>query len=348
MFNAVLLKDTPHLPPKPPAEPGRAVLWVYVLGEPGFVYRDMDYLVNAEVIDQHVHRFNLLCGRGYRPPLAIEHPEDIHDLTTLSALRDLPEGMRAGDILELRRHRLGGRECLIAAVSPAMPEAAVAEAVRLGQLRYFSPGLGPVQTDEGDVLALVLKELSIVTAPHQKTAPTHVLGQEQGGPMDPEKENAAPDYKAMMAALMDMTKRMEAMEARVQAMEKPAEEPAPPAEEPVNMSESEAVVALRAQVAALQEQNFLATVPQTITLTLGDKDRDLIAQLHRVSPDLAKRLVAKARPATAPAAPIGNEGAGAQPSTPEALYQACLAESKGDMVQANTLYTARRRAQLGA
>jgi hypothetical protein len=347
-MRAIRLQDSPTLPPKPAADAGRAVLWVYVLGEPGFVYRDMDYLVNAEVIDQHVKRFDLLCGRGYRPPLAVQHPDGIHDLTTMEDLRNLPAGLRAGDILVVRRWTVDGKEALIAAVSPAMPAAQVERAVSLGQLKYFSPGLGPVQTDEGDVLSLVLKELSIVTAPHQKTAPTHVLGQEQGGPpMEPEND-AAPDYKAMMAQMAECMKRMEAMEAKMQAMEKPAEEE-PPAEEPVNMAESAALVALQAEVAALREANFLATVPQTITLTLGEKDRDILTQLHRVSPDLAKKLVGKARPGAAPAAPpIGNEGAPAQPSDPAALYQVCLSEAKGDAVQAHNLYSARRRAQLGA
>ena len=340
-MQAIQLQDSPTLPPKPAADAGRAVLWVYVLGEPGFVYRDINYVVNAEVIDQHVNRFNLLCGRGYRPPLAVQHPDGIHDLTTLEDLRGLPEGLRAGDILEVRRWTVDGREALIAAVSPAMPAAQVERAVSLGQLKYFSPGLGPVQTDEGDVLSLVLKELSIVTAPHQKTAPTHDLGQEQGGPMEPEVEvEVEPDLKAMMAALMDMTKRMEAMEARVQAMEKPAEEEQP-AKEPVNMSESAAVVALQAEVAALREANFLATVPRNVTLTLGQEEIGLLTQLHRVSPDLAKKLISKARPAAPAAPPIGNEGAPSKPSDPKALYQACLAEAKGDKVQAWEMYKSR-------
>lgn len=335
-MRAVLLQDSPTLPPKPPAPPGRAVLWVYVLGEPGFVYRDLDYHVDAGVIDQHVKRFGLLTGRGYRPPLAVQHPEAIHEVSTLAQLRALPEGLRAGEILEVRRHVVDGREALIAAVSPAMPAADVARAVSLGQLKYFSPGLGPVQTDEGDVLSLVLKELSIVTAPHQKTAPTHVLGQEQGEAMEP--EDKAPDMAALMASLAECMKRVEAMEGRLGEMAKMMEKPTEGGE-----GEDPKMEAMMAEIAALKERAFLAPLPGEITVKI---DRALLGDLHRKDEALAARL-AKAQ-VVAPAAqpPVGGEGAAAPPADPQALYKACLGEAGGDRVKANEIYQARRRAQL--
>lgn len=336
-MRAVLLQDSPTLPPKPAAPPGRAVLWVYVLGEPGFVYRDLDYAVDAGVIDQHVKRFALLTGRGYRPPLAVQHPEAIHEVSTLAQLRALPEGLRAGEILEVRRHVVDGRAALIAAVSPAMPAADVARAVSLGQLKYFSPGLGPVQTDEGDVLSLVLKELSIVTAPHQKTAPTHVLGQEQGEAMEP--EDKAPDMAALMAALADYGKRLEAMEARMGEMAKMMEGPTGGGAE----SEDPKMEAMMAEIAALKERAFLAPLPGEVVVKI---DRALLGELHRKDEALAARIVKAQVQAPAATKPVGSEGAAAPPADPQALYKACLGEAGGDRVKANEIYQARRRAQL--
>ena len=327
------------LPPKPPAPEGRAVLWVWVLGEPGLVYGGAEYPVDAAEIDRQVAAFDLMTHRGYSPPLAIQHPEQIHAQSALSALRDLPPGLRAGDVLALRRWTVGGRQALIAAVCPAMPAADVERAVELGQLKYFSAGLGPVETDQGDVLRLVLKELSIVPAPHHKTAASHVLAAEQEVPMEPEVEVEVekPDLAAMVAECM---KRLEAMEAKMAEMTPKADAP----EGEMTASERK-VAAMELEIVALKERAFVAPLPAEVTIKVG---REVLGELHRKDAALAAKLVKAQVTLSQPAAPpIGNEGAPAPaPRTPEELAALCLQEAGGDKVKANALYLERRRKEL--
>lgn len=176
----ILGADDPEvsgLPPKPFDPQDRYVAWIHTFGAPGFVYRGQTVVVDEDEIARQCAAFKRLTRRGYRPPLAVEHPVKIKDTDHVEDLiRATPPGERAGDVLALARYLRAGVPCLAAAVAFADPEAR--DKVERGQIRYFSPGLGPVETDQGEILPFVLKELSMVKSPHQKDAPTHVLAAE--------------------------------------------------------------------------------------------------------------------------------------------------------------------------
>ena len=180
-MHCAILQQTTGLPPKPVDSRGRPVFWVQVLSEPGFVYEGRGFTVDAEFIDRQIAAAQLMCSRGYRIPVAAQHPEPIHERTSVEALaaldRDFNGALRHGDVLEVAKARVGGRLRLLAAV--ALNHRDAADLVRRGVISMFSPGLGPVEVDDGTVLPFVLKELSIVRASHQKDAPTHVLAQEK-------------------------------------------------------------------------------------------------------------------------------------------------------------------------
>lgn len=339
-----ILEDSDALPPKPQAPEGRAVLWVYVLGAPGFSYHGTHHKVTGQTIDEHVARFNLMSARGYDAPLAALHPKEIHPRTSkgagiaspLAQLLALPKELRKGDILKVCRHEVDGQPALIAAVSPAMAEADCLDAVKLGRIKYFSPGIGPVELDSGDILTDVLKELSIVPAPHQKTGGSHILGSEvdpsnQEETMDPKEEKGAePEGKDLEARMGDLESTVTTLAESVTTMMdsvKKLMEPGEKEEEPVEMAEvSPALKAMQAKVAELEaakedaeRREFNATLPAGHTLTLGEDDADWLYELSKSHAEKFKGLRSRlAKPATetitmgeGPWGPIGNS------STPE-------------------------------
>jgi hypothetical protein len=354
---ARVITESPSLPPKPIVDNGRAVFWVYVLGEPGFSYRGQHMLVTPEVIDQHVRRFSYLTARGYRPPLLAGHPAEFHALAGVGELGIIADELRVGDILEVKRWTVDGRQALIAAISPAMPAEAAQRAVDTGLLRYLSPGLGTVETDEGDILTLVLKELSVVTNPHQKTGMTHILGAEQEHTMEDIQPTLA-DLMAMIQGLHDMVK--EALDAK--ALE--ASEVTPPLEvvdpEVELLEDAEAdprVAELEKEVMQLREQAFLAKLPagKNIVLNLNKSTMEALATLNRTTPEAVAVLLGE-QPATAPATaaranrpapvrPIGGEGTPAptRALAPADQYAMLLRECNGDRIKANEKYLKVRR-----
>lgn len=353
MLSAGHILSQGDLPPKPVIEGDRAVFWVYVLGAPGFSYHGATVLVTGDVIDQYVRRFAYFTSRGYRPPLLAGHPAIFHKITGLEGLARKADELRVGEVLEVRRWPVDGRDALIAAISPAMSAKDAQVAVDRGVLRYFSPGLGSVETDEGDVLQMVLKELSVVTNPHQKTAGTHILGSEQELKME-EQELTLAD---IMSALQGVQASMKELAAAM--MSAPAPTVAPLMEDEVEVevvSEpvDPRVAELEKEVALLRERAFVATLPvgKTISLQLTPERVNALVAANRTSPEAVSVLLGE-RPVPAPPRaanrPIGSEGApapAAASSTPADLYTKALKAAGGDRVKAHEIYMRERRDSL--
>ena len=162
------------LPPHPKDAGGRLVKWVLLAQSPGFVYGDRKFKVDDEFINRQLSDFADLTRGGYRPPLLREHTRN---------------GERSGDVLALSSMTLDGRPALIGAVAFSDPEAD--DKIKRGEVKYVSPAFGPLQDDEGREYDFVLREVSLVAAPHQKnlsSGSSHVLGSEQGDPMSTENQ----------------------------------------------------------------------------------------------------------------------------------------------------------------
>ena len=163
------------LPPHPKDAGGRLVKWVLLAQSPGFVYGDRKFTVDDDFINRQLSDFATLTRGGYRPPLLREHTRN---------------GERSGDVLALSSMTLDGRPALIGAVAFSDPEAG--DKIKRGEVKYVSPAFGPLQDDEGREYDFVLREVSLVAAPHQKnlsSGSSHVLGSEQGeNPMSTENQ----------------------------------------------------------------------------------------------------------------------------------------------------------------
>ena len=162
------------LPPHPKDAGGRLVKWVLLAQSPGFVYQDRKFDVDQKWIHQQISDFAALTRGGYSPPLLREHTRN---------------GERSGDVLALSSMVLDGRPALIGAVAFSDPEAS--DKIKRGVVKYVSPAFGPLQDDEGREYSFVLREVSLVAAPHQKNlsaGSSHVLGSEQGDSMIDEEK----------------------------------------------------------------------------------------------------------------------------------------------------------------
>ena len=355
---AYILSEAQDLPPKPPAPPGRAVLWAWVMGAPGVVYKGKEMLVTPGVIDVLIGRYRLMCAQKYTPPLAALHPKEYHPVTSdgvaipskIAKLAALPAHLRKGDILDLRRHVVDGAESLIAAICPAMPAQDVHEAVDLGQLKYLSPGLGPVELDGGDVLQFALKELSIVPAPHQKRGLSHILGGEvspeqwEADMTEPVTAEEMPEEGKGEEQVPSDADRIAALEARLEEMsimmgdlkkmmekgddnddEEPEEDKEP---EAAQMSETSPVVsALQARIDQLEADKeahsralFAAHLPAGSVLTMVEGDAAWLYDLRKANPDvfatIRERLIvpeALAAPVTMAENPWRKVGSGEAP-----------------------------------
>jgi len=224
------------LPPKPAPPQGRAVFWVEVICEGVVHYKEQAFLVNAKFIDTLIERHWKLTASGYQPPLTANHPDGLHpDSDGESAPAMLEELIRVGgecrvgDILQMRRWAIDGKDRLLAAVSPCVSADEADEALRMGLLRYTSPGFGPVQMPDGEIIPFAMRELSTVPRPHLKTGPTHFLGSapdidpiapmevmEEGDEEDEEDEEESEGAK-MSAVEIDLRKRLEVLEQEKEA-----------------------------------------------------------------------------------------------------------------------------------
>lgn len=184
-MRAGLVLQMEGLPPHPKDDGGRLVKWVLLAQSPGFVYQDRKFSVDPQWISKQISDFAALTRGGYSPPLLREHTRN---------------GERSGDVLALSSMVLDGRPALIGAVAFSDPEAS--DKIKRGEVKYVSPAFGPLQDDEGREYSFVLREVSLVAAPHQKnlsSGSSHVLGSEQGDSMiDEEKaiEEESPPVEA--------------------------------------------------------------------------------------------------------------------------------------------------------
>lgn len=281
-----MLPDSPALPPKPKDGLGRPVSWVWVTGAPGFDYGGTWHAVDAAWIAARIREHAALTRRGYSVPVLAEHTRD---------------GERRGDVLALAEH--GGD--LIAAVAWADPDAPAKIARR--QIVYTSPAFGALRDDTGAEYPFALKELSIVSAPHQKRGATHVLAAETEPPMDPNKDaagGATPSMEDRLAALergqADVTAAIAALAGKIDAMAKPAEveiEAAAPEMGDKKMSEREAQ--LEARLKQLERENararFDAAYPTGAQVEMSEELRDAMFALSQADRKSFDVLAAKAK-----------------------------------------------------
>lgn len=280
-MRSTMLPDSPALPPKPKDGLGRPVSWVWVTGAPGFDYGGTWHAVNGDWIAARIREHAALTRRGYSVPVLAEHTRD---------------GERRGDVLALAEHNGD----LIAAVAWADPDAPAKIARR--QIVYTSPAFGALRDDTGAEYPFALKELSIVSAPHQKRGTTHVLAAETEPVMDP-TENAAggatPSMEDRLVALergqADVTAVIAALASKIDAMAKPAEveiEAAAP-----EMSEREA--ALEARLKQLERENararFDASYPAGAQVEMSEDLRDAMFALSQADRKAFDALAAKAK-----------------------------------------------------
>ena len=158
--------------PEDPSGNGRHVSWVIIASAPGFhhpvtgAWRVVDQAWILHQADEYAR----LCASGYHAPVIREHKH---------------EGLRFGDVLDLRLWQgEDGLAKLLAAVAWAEVLDAE-ERILTGQLRFVSGGWGRLlRPDRGAAFEEVLLELSLVAAPHLKTAGArHILNQEESTPM---------------------------------------------------------------------------------------------------------------------------------------------------------------------
>lgn len=316
--NIIALLAEAGLPPKPVDPEGRPVSWLWVTGEPGFVYEGQEIAVDAAWIDARVDAWRSLTSRGYRVPVLREHRRD---------------GEREGDVLTLARANVRGAESLIAACAwtdPAMPSKIAA-----GRVRYTSPGLADLTDDTGATHALVLTELSIVAAPHQKGAPTHILAAEAPTMPDMLTPPAERSVEDRLGTLETGLAELKAAQAEILAalakLTPPATAaepdpatapPAPPAEPEMKMSEAlKTALAVNAQLKArLDAAEFASACPSGAALPLDAPEvRAILLAEYARNPAAVKVALGKAtKPAAAPpAAPApawGIKGNGIQAS----------------------------------
>ena len=241
------------LPDHPKDAGGRLVKWVLLAQSPGFVYQDRKFDVDQKWIHQQISDFAALTRGGYSPPLLREHTRN---------------GERSGDVLALSSMVLDGRPALIGAVAFSDPEAS--DKIKRGEVKYVSPAFGPLQDDEGREYSFVLREVSLVAAPHQKnlsSGSSHVLGSEQGDSMiDEEKgiEEESPPVEAEEegSSLEDRLDNLEKGLAHVLDMMTKMMEGDDEEEVEVEVEASE-TAQLRARIGNLEEERDRAVWGQT-------------------------------------------------------------------------------------
>ncbi len=302
-----LVLTLPGLPPKPKDPGGRLVRWVLLAQTPGFVYGGKEFEVDGDWLDERVSEYRQLLKGDYTAPLLREHDRD---------------GERHGDILKLQRHKIDGKDSLIAAVAFADPDAE--DKIKQGRIKYLSPAFGPIEDDRGRKFSFALREASLVAAPHQKNltpGDSHVLGAEA-------KEGDMPGHydKAEMpehVAKDEPKDRMEILEAKIKEMAKTLAELAelkelmekalaemPEEDDKADMKgdhdepkmaeeEDAAVVAMREELEELRSQRdkavFEQVQPSALTWTPGLAA--LIFDVWRNDKDRVGAILAEATPA---------------------------------------------------
>jgi len=137
--------------PSPPVDPrGRHVSWAICAEEGTYFYGGEEFTVDSEWIDVRVEAFHAVRSESWTQPILVEHKS---------------EGLREGDVLEMRRVALDGKETLLAALAWADPNAA--KLIAEGRLTHVSLGLYTVELyDSGDIVRHAPLEVSMTTMPH--------------------------------------------------------------------------------------------------------------------------------------------------------------------------------------
>ena len=168
--------------------------WIFVTGAPGFYYYGEEVAIDETWIDNAVQAYETLQRRGYEAPVLAEHNSAV------------TEGLRLGDVVRLMKAKVEGRWALVAEVRWAMGDAH--ERIEAGQIRYFSPAISAIEDDEtGSILEPVISELSVVAAPHQKGAVTHVLAGETNMAEGDDGETIEEAIRGMRAGLSLISER---------------------------------------------------------------------------------------------------------------------------------------------
>ena len=251
-MRAGLVLEIEGLPQHPKDAGGRLVRWVLLAQAPGFVYGDQRFDVDAGWIQRQLAEFKLMTRNGYRPPLLREHTRN---------------GERSGDVLALDKIELDGRPALIGAVAFSDPDAD--DKIKRGEVKYVSPAFGPLQDDQGREYDFVLREVSLVAAPHQKNLSpgvSHVLGserQEDDNMSDEEKVEVDQVELALEEAsnpLEDRISKIEEGLAHVLDMMTKMMEP--DEEEVIEEVETDETAQLRERINALEEERDRAVWTQ--------------------------------------------------------------------------------------
>lgn len=320
---------------KPVDPDGRPVSWLWVTGAPGFAYEGTYVAVDAAWIDERIEAWRRMTSRGYRVPALAEHRRD---------------GTRIGDVLALAR--LDGPcdpsptgPSLVAAVAWVDPT--TPKQIADGAIRYASPGLRTLTDDAGETHTLALVDLSIASAPHQKTGATHVIAAAEGGtPMGPETppaggapsdadrlaaiEKSQADLRAAIAAL---TEQLAALLAKKdeEGEKDDASAATGATTDPAAVAMAEKMQALEARLAAestaRKRAEFLASFPSGAEVSLTPELADACFEMAEAAPKaFAALALAARRPSTAsdrstaPAAP---------PRRSEVTWGVAMAEGAG-------------------
>jgi hypothetical protein len=280
------------LPPTPAARSGRTVRWVAVTVEPGFDYGGKFYKVNGKWIKDQIQAYEMLTDGEYTAPVRREHK---------------PEGVRFGDVLSLSSREVEGKGQLIAAVEFSDRINGLIES---GEVKYFSPGFSSIRDERGREFPMVLTEISVVSAPHQKgMGATHVLSGENAMSFSAEQAQELlemlSEYKAALAELEeDEEKEPEEKEKEPEEKEKePAEKEKEPAEKDEDpdrgMAELKATLAeLKADRerlrVALEAETFDRKFPVGASVSLTEANKANWFKLAQLDETLFRSLVSGA------------------------------------------------------
>ena len=343
--------------------------WIFVTSSPGFFYYGEEIEINEGWIDGAIKTYEKMKRRGYEAPVLAEHNSAV------------TEGLRLGDVVRLVKAKVDGRWALVAEVRWALSDAH--EKIESGQIRYFSPAIAAIEDDEtGEILEPVISELSVVAAPHQKGATTHVLAKEAAmaeeeavvdskttvekriDKLASEVESIAGTVKAL-ADLADSIKAMteprlaEALEDEEEDEEKvEVEVEVEEEEEEEAKKEMAEVKSLRNRLGQLELQRdqavYSADLPLGSSIELTQSVADMLFGIWRKDREAFSKVIGgaitKPEQATVPqvsspwAKMLGEAPVATEPTrmNDEELHKSCLSECGGDAAKASKLYYQRK------
>tara|TARA_Y100000593_G_scaffold12977_1_gene24175 strand:- start:634 stop:1770 length:1137 start_codon:yes stop_codon:yes gene_type:complete len=347
--SCVLSLSSNDLPALSSTDSERHHSWVIVAASPGFMYEGEMHAVDEKWIAAQVNEFNRLTDRGYTPPVLAEHTRN---------------GGRLGDIVRLKQwhDKSDGRLKLLAEIKWAIDAKPMIES---GELKYVSAGFAQITDERGRVFnkPYALAEISIVSAPHQKSiGARHILNHETGGNTVSQQDilednKAAPD---LMSALDELAATVAALGARIATLEEykaPAQEEAAEDEEEAAEDEEEAaemseIAALKEQIAALtleRARDSFAFEHKELLIGMSENERGEVFNAYQQAPGGFAALVARIKAAPAVESQIAHDktwaarlgeavDADTTPANKEDLYAQAKQEAQGDPRKALDIY----------